>query len=100
MKKETFENCLKHIRLINETVDKLSELGIEIIDSKFMDSVFSLMDVPIRLVYGNDGLDTFFWYLYEDVDHTIYDVEGNVLARLDSDDDLYDYLETLKHGKV
>lgn len=100
MKKEIFKNYLKHIRLINETIDKLSELGIEIIDSKFMDSVFNLMDLSIILAYGTDGADIFSWYIYEDVDHTIYDAEGNVLARLDSDDDLYDYLETLKHGEV
>ena len=100
MNKEIFKDYLKHIRLINDTIDKLSDLGIEIINSNFIDSVFNLMDLPIILAYGADGADIFFWYIYEDVDHTIYDSDGNVLAELNNDDDLYDYLETLNNAKI
>lgn len=97
MTKEEFKNYLKHIRLINDIIDKLNSLGIDIGDSDFMDSIFNLMDMPIRLLYNEKCADIFFWYLYEDVDHTIYDKEGNILVELNSDGALYDYLETINN---
>lgn len=97
MKREEFKNYLKHIRLINDTINKLNSFGIDISYSDFMDSIFNLMDMPIRLLYNEECVDTFFWYLYEDVDHNIYDKEGNILVELNSDDALYDYLETINN---
>jgi hypothetical protein len=56
--------------------------------------------------FGEEGLDLVYWWLYEDVDHKIYEstedmkewyypgeeIHGKVIADLNNIDDLYDYL--------
>jgi hypothetical protein len=60
----------------------------------------------MRSEFGEDGLDLISWWLYEDVDHKIYESDDNapewfwsdekidrkVIADLNNIDDLYDYL--------
>lgn len=45
-----------------------------------------------KLFFTEEELDIINWYLYEDVDKIIYNTDGTIFKKIDSDDDLWDYL--------
>ena len=106
MTKEKFKELMYKIQEYNEFLDKLLELGIDIYNSKFAYYADEFFDDIMRNEFGDDGMDLISWWLYEDVDHKIYEhddnlkewyypeeeIEGKVIADLNDIDALYDYL--------
>ena len=92
--KERFKNLVYKMEEHNSLYDKLYELGIDAINCKYLDYAGEFFDELMRSEFGDDGLDLISWWLYEDVNHLIY--EGNdrskVIADLNNIDDLYDYI--------
>lgn len=81
---------------INEFEDKLYDMKIDIINCKLVEYPAVFFDELMRSEFGEDGLDLISWWLYEDVDHKIYDgyerIDSEVIADLNNIDDLYKYL--------
>jgi len=93
---QQFKNIINKVNSFDDCLNKLSELGIELIDSPLCSCFFSIFEELIRLSYGEVGLDYVLWWLYESVeDKTILDENDNEIANLETVEDLYNYLESL-----
>ena len=106
MTKEKFKDLMYKMQEINEFEDKLYDMKIDIFDCKLVEYPAVFFDELMRSEFGEDGLDLISWWLYEDVDHKIYESDDNapewfwsdekidrkVIADLNNIDDLYDYL--------
>ena len=104
--KERFKELVYMMQESNELYDKLYDLGIDAIECKYLEYPGVFFDELMKSEFGIEGLDTISWWLYEDVDHKIYEptdkkeefyelgeeIEGEVIADLNQIDDLYDYL--------
>lgn len=106
MTKERFKELIHLMLEHNEFYDKLYDLGIDAINCKYLETAGIFFDELMKSEFGEDGLDLVSWWLYEDVDHKIYEsteetkewyypgeeIHGKVIADLNNIDDLYDYL--------
>lgn len=96
MTKEKFKDLMYKMQEINEFEDKLYDMKIDIINCKLVEYPAVFFDELMRSEFGEDGLDLISWWLYEDVDHKIYDgyerIDSEVIADLNNIDDLYKYL--------
>ena len=93
---QQFKNIINRVNRFNNYVDKLSEFGIELIDTPLSDNFYLMFEDLIRLSYGDVGLDYVLWWLYESgEDKTILDENDNEIANLETVEDLYNYLESL-----
>jgi len=92
--REKFKDLVYKMLGINEFYDKLYELGIDITECKYMDAAGIFFDELMIHEFGEDGMDLISWWLYEDVDHVLYEdeSEGKPVADLNNIDDLYTYL--------
>lgn len=120
--KEKFKDLVYKMQEHNDFYDKLYDLGIDAINCKYLEYAGIFFDELMKSEFGEDGLDLVSWWLYEDVDHCIYEAyegekkdfylpyeevpHGKLIADLNEIDDLYDYLvgtygnlpEWLKNG--
>jgi hypothetical protein len=93
---QQFKNTINRVNRFNNYIDKLSEFGIELIDTPLSDNFYLMFEDLIRLSYGEVGLDYVLWWLYESVeDKRIFDENDKEIANLETIEDLYNYLETL-----
>lgn len=106
MTKERFKELVYLMEEHNELYDKLGDLGIDVMNCKEMEIPGLFFDEIMRNEFGEDGLDLIVWWMYEDVDHKIYEnteemkelyypgeeIHGRVIADLNNIDDLYDYI--------
>ena len=92
--REKFKDLVYKMLGINEFYDKLYELGIDILGCKCMDAAGIFFDELMTHEFGEDGMDLISWWMYEDVDHVLYEDEsdGKPVADLNNIDDLYTYL--------
>lgn len=91
--KERFKELVYLMEEHNEFYDKLYDLGIDTIDCKAMEIPGIFFDELMKNEFGVSGLDLISWWMYEDVDHKIYERDTHkVIADLNIIDDLYDYL--------
>lgn len=106
MTREKFKEMIYNIEEYNDFVDELYKLKIDIYNCKYTEYAGIFFDELMKSEFGEDGLDLISWWLYEEVDHKIYEtedgqkewyyspekIEGEVIADLTNIDDLYDYL--------
>ena len=109
MTREKFKDLIYKMQEYNELYDKLYDIGIDIINCKYTQYVDVFFDELMRSEFGDDGLDLVSWWMYEEVDHCIYEPyegedkkefymlgeeipHGKLIADLNNIDDLYDYL--------
>lgn len=94
MTREKFKEMVYNIEEYNDFVDELYKLKIDIYNCKYTDYAGIFFDELMKSEFGEEGLDLISWWLYEDVDHLIYDGvdKERVIADLNNIDDLYDYL--------
>lgn len=109
MTREKFKDLIYKIQEHNELYDKLYDLGIDAINCKYMECAGLFFDELMKFEFGEDGADLISWWMYEDVDHCIYEPyegedkkefylpgeevrHGKLIADLNNIDDLYDYL--------
>ena len=124
MTKERFKDLVYTMLEHNEFYDKLYDLGIDAINCKYLETAGIFFDELMRSEFGEDGLDLISWWMYEDVDHKLYEfedkpiepieandskedwyypgeeIEGKVIADLNNIDDLYHYLAEGGRDKV
>ena len=94
MTREKFKDLVYKMLEHNELYDKLYELGIDILNCKYVEYAGIFFDELMLKEFGEEGEDLISWWMYEDVDHLIYDGDDKekVIADLNNIDDLYDYL--------
>ena len=63
MKYKEFKKLLDLIQKQDSKVDALSKLKIDVLD--FVDPYHMIMNTLIKEIYGENGLDWFSWYVYE-----------------------------------
>lgn len=82
MDKGNFINFVARLRRINKFIDDLSGLGINIVDSEFLEDVFYCTDEVIEQSFDVTGRDVFFAWFYEDLDE---EEENGTLYRFTED---------------
>ena len=94
MTREKFKDLLYKMQEHNELYDELYKLGIDVLNCKYIEYAGIFFDELMRTEFGDEGLDLVSWWLYEDVNHVIYDSndDNKVIADLNDIDNLYDYL--------
>ena len=104
--KQKFKDLVYMMLEHNEFYDKLYDLGIDVINCKYMETAAIIFDELMKSEFGEEGADLVSWWMYEDVDHKIYEpnedakewrypgeeFEGKVIADLNNIEDLYDYI--------
>lgn len=106
MTKERFKELVYMMLEHNEFYDKLYDLGIDAINCKYLETAGVFFDEIMKSNFGEEGADLVSWWMYEDVDHKLYEStgkekewyypgeenHGKVIADLNNIDDLYTYL--------
>ena len=94
MTREKFKDLVYQMLEHSEFYDKLYDLGIDAINCKYMEAAGVFFDELMLREFGEDGMDLISWWMYEDVDHILYEdeSEGKKAIDLNNIDDLYDYL--------
>lgn len=94
MNKEKFKYLVYKMLEHDEIFDKLYEIGLDGINCKYIETAGIFFDELMLKEFGEEGLDLISWWMYDEVDHLIYDGEDSekVIADLNNIDDLYDYL--------
>ena len=67
MDKRSFINFVARLKRINKFVDDLSDLGINILNSQFLEDTFCCVDEVIEQSFDVVGRDAFFAWFYEDI---------------------------------
>lgn len=94
MTREKFKDLVYKMLGHSEFYNKLYELGIDVIECKYMDTAGIFFDEIMGREFGDEGLDLITWWMYEETDHVIYDPDDKtkVIADINKIDDLYKYL--------
>ena len=90
--REKFKRQLELAQSLDQITELLHDNGIEILESKLFNIPSELFSNFLYCVCTDDGADWVEWWLYEDVEKVVY--EGDKEIRLDTIDDLYNYLKT------
>lgn len=95
----TYENFLKVILQLQKQdriIDNLYKNNVDLIE--FADPYHVIISILIEEIYGNEGIDWFSWYCYENDFGTkgleAWDADKNPICY--SHETLWKYLETLK----
>ena len=94
MTREKFKEMIYNIEEYNDFIDELYKLKIDIYSCRYTDYAGIFFDELMKSEFGEEGLDLVSWWLYEDVDHVLYEdeSESKEVIDLNNIDDLYDYL--------
>lgn len=103
MKKEDFLKIVDLYNNIYSFHDRLSDIGIEIKNCKYSNSIEYIIYFIIKTEYGENGLDWFTWWLYElpilknknSKEYYATEADGTPII-LDTPEQLYDFLEKNK----
>ena len=106
MNRHLFLKAIDKVKKSSEFVDKLYELGIDVINCRYMNDEHFFFNKWMEECFGKEGADLIDWWLFESVEKKIYkegscskelyekdeELDGEVIADLTDIDDLYDYL--------
>jgi hypothetical protein len=97
MKKEVFLEVLRELKNAQTIEDKLYDAGLDA--TNINDSFHRIVTHLIGTIYGDEGLDIFYWWFYDKEfgtreDLKMGDAKGNEICR--TAEELYDYLEANK----
>lgn len=95
MTKERFKELVYMMLEYDELYNKLYDLGIDTINCKYLETADIFFSELMKSEFGEEGLDLISWWMYEHVDHVLYEAQSEgkkVIADLNNIDDLYDYL--------
>ena len=101
MEKEAFLKIVDILRKTDDNIDSLGKIGIDVINSQFLNDIYFLANYIIKKEYKESGLDWFLWWVYElpDIKKRIdsketyaKNVNGDPII-LDNAEQLYDFLE-------
>jgi len=97
MKKEVFLEVLREFKNAKATEDKLYDAGLDM--NNINDSFHRMISHLVGTIYGDEGLDTFYWWVYDKEfgtreDLKMSDAKGNEICR--TAEELYEYLEANK----
>lgn len=91
--KEKFISMIYHIQSFNNNIDKLCDMGIDIINSDLYNDFDKVVEILIFSNFTEEGQDWINWWLYErkgfgDVINEAYDLDGNII-KLDTLEELW-----------
>lgn len=103
MTRDDFKKIIDNTNAISDFNKKLYDLGINVENEIVYTTVEHLTEILIRETFGNDAYDWFEWWMYElpflkgEMHKKPYarKADGTPIV-LDTADDLYDFLVTLK----
>ena len=97
MNKEDLRKAFELMDQLNESIDKLLEMHIDLVETSFFNVPGCLFDLLIGSNFEEEGQDTINWWYFEKQEHPelkMLDAEGNELC---SDfDALWDYVKDYK----
>lgn len=82
MNKEKFIKLINHIKNANNNVDKLYELGVDIMDNPIYEAFNRVVSLYLESSFNESGIETIEWWLYEYSDE---DKENKVVAMWEAD---------------
>lgn len=91
--KEKFISSIYHIQNFNNTVDKLCDMGVDILNSDLCNDFDKMQEILFSSNFTEEGCDWINWWLYErkgygDIINEAYDSDGN-LIKLDTLEELW-----------
>ena len=92
-----FDKFKKTVNLVNEVdeyINKLYNLEVDISDSIIFKNILELQSIVFENEYNEAGVDYIYWYLFENVEHIIYDDNSNIIIEINSLEDLWNYVES------
>ena len=108
--KECFVNFINKYKEFESAIERISNVisgrkySIDLFESDWYEAVGCMLDTFLQSHFTDDGMDIITWWLFEDVEHTIWhNVEPTLfddITELQYDletlDDLWDYLVEYK----
>lgn len=92
MNKENFIKGLKSYKNYVDHLDALEELGVDLCEGPISYAIDTIFDLWCDEFLNEEGVDLIYWWLFEDVEKEIRDLHDNVVATLENEEVLYDYL--------
>ena len=75
-------------------MDSLNALGVDVLDSPLNLSADTLFDMWLNQITGEKGADLIYWWLFDDVEKKIYNLDGEETDDLEDIESLYNYMNT------
>lgn len=108
--KEKFTEYILNYQAFEQAISRMEEAfsgrkyGCNLFDCDWVDSVGKMLDIFIESHFTETGGDLIYWWMFEDIDHIIYQkIENNLFENekeikidINNIENLYDYL--LKNG--
>ena len=98
------EEFIKGITSYKNGIDYMEALdvdfSIDLFESSLANSSDTLFDLWLKCILKNDeAIDLVYWWLFETVDKIIYGDNDEVIATLDNEEDLFNYLNNNEYFK-
>jgi hypothetical protein len=92
--KSDFIKTINSYKRYQDTLEKLSDLGVDMWDNGFNDPTDYIFEAYIEEILNDEGQDLVYWWMFEDVEKVIYEDEDKekVIANVESIEDFYNYL--------
>lgn len=112
--KELFVKYLEQFQRFNTAFERIEEAlmgrkySSNLYESDWCDSVGAMLDLFLKSHFTKDGRDLIYWWLFEDVDHIIWQTvdpdlfhgKSEIEYNVNNIEDLYDYLVKFKKDYI
>ena len=100
MIKEEFIKGISTYKKGFEWMDKLADdFNIDLFESALSESADAIFDLWLGSILNNNGVEVVYWWIFEDVEKVIYGDNDEVIATLDTEEDLFNYLDKYEYFK-
>jgi hypothetical protein len=97
MKKETFTQLIETLQSNSEIIEQAYKIKVDLID--FVDPWEQVITILLKEVFGEEGYEWIWWWVYEDGREAYEEVGNEVIeVPMDTAEDLYNYLK--KEGYI
>lgn len=102
MRFKTFKKLIDYHKAFKDNLDKLSDAGINLVESDIFDSYFGTFSEIMEEEYGKEGHEWVDWWIYDkkygqNKTYNAYNKE-NELIPTDTVEDVHNLLENIKNG--
>ena len=91
---EAFQQVILLLKKDSNKSNKLYKLGVDMFNIN--DELHQIITTLFRAHYSKDGEDMISWWLWEDTEKLLYDLEGNQINDLTKIEDLWKYIEEIR----
>lgn len=93
IEKEIFMDAIEAYKKGIDFLRKMDDMGLDLYDTPLCSASDVMFDKWLSQITNEDGIDLVYWWIFEDVEKKIYDLNGNETNNIEDLGSLYDYMK-------